>query len=102
MKLLLGEVISGKAQVVGLFYDHSMAPENAIDVDFAEVPEPQLLSRKNPVLYYDSQTNALFYEYINRDLTVEEQLADLQLKIAEKDQVINDISMVLSDIIAGN
>jgi hypothetical protein len=39
-----------------------------------EIPEPEQIEGKMAVMYYNPQTNRVYYEYIDRPLTPEEEL----------------------------
>ncbi|PIC05481.1 hypothetical protein CS060_04175 [Anoxybacillus flavithermus] len=39
-----------------------------------DIPEPEQVEGKTPVMYYNPQTNSVYYEYIDRPLTPEEEL----------------------------
>ena len=39
-----------------------------------EIPEPEQLENKIAVMYYNPQTNSVYYEYIDKPLTPEEEL----------------------------
>lgn len=39
-----------------------------------EIPEPEQIEGKIAVMYYNPQTNSVYYEYIDRPLTPEEEL----------------------------
>lgn len=38
------------------------------------VPEPEQIAGKIPVMYYNPQTNSVYYEYIDKPLTPEEEM----------------------------
>ncbi|MCX8045745.1 MAG: hypothetical protein N3A70_02540 [Anoxybacillus gonensis] len=42
------------------------------------IPEPEQVAGKNPVMYYDKETNSVYYEYVSRPLTQEERIELLQ------------------------
>ena len=53
-----------------------------------DIPEPEQIEGKVPVLYYNPQSNSVYYEYVERPLTEEERLAQLE-------QVILELTMLL-------
>ena len=48
-----------------------------------DIPEPEQIEGKVPVLYYNPQSNSVYYEYVERPLTEEERLAQLEQAILE-------------------
>ncbi len=68
-----------RARVSFVHYVPSQLPETvlATGILVEDIPEPEVIERKAPVLYFNPQTSELWYEYIDRPLTQEEQLADL-------------------------
>ena len=48
-----------------------------------DIPEPEQIEGKMPVLYYNPQTNSVYYEYVERPLTEEERIAQLEQAILE-------------------
>jgi hypothetical protein len=53
-----------------------------------EIPEPQQIEGKIPVMYYNPQTNNVYYEYIDRPLTPEEELRQ---RIELMQQALDDL-----------
>lgn len=58
-----------------------------------EIPEPEEIEGKVPVMYYNPQANSIYYEYIDRPLTPEEELRqrELQQRIELMQQVLDDL-----------
>jgi len=48
-----------------------------------EIPEPEQREGKIPVMYYNPETNTVYYEYENKPLTAEERIAMLEQAILE-------------------
>lgn len=48
-----------------------------------EIPEPEQIEGKEAVLYYNPETNTVYYEYIDREPTTEERIALLEQAILE-------------------
>ena len=48
-----------------------------------EIPEPEQREGKIPVMYYNPETNTVYYEYEDRPLTAEERIAMLEQAILE-------------------
>ena len=67
-------------KVTSIYYNgEDLADEqkaNAIVVE--DVPEPDNIPGKDATLYVNTQDNSIYYEYIDRPLTQEEQLGSLQ------------------------
>ncbi|HEY9746681.1 MAG TPA: hypothetical protein V6C99_10740 [Oculatellaceae cyanobacterium] len=57
-----------------------------------DIPEPEQIEGKVPVLYYNPQTNSVYYEYVERPLTEEERIALLE-------QALIELTMLLGGII---
>ena len=53
-----------------------------------EIPEPEQREGKIPVMYYNPETNIVYYEYEDKPLSPEERIALLE-------QAILEISMLL-------
>jgi hypothetical protein len=48
-----------------------------------DIPEPEQIEGKNAVLYYNPETNSVYYEYIDRPLTDQERIEQLEKAILE-------------------
>ena len=48
-----------------------------------DIPEPEQIEGKNAVLYYNPETNSVYYEYIDRPLTDQERIEELEKAILE-------------------
>ena len=48
-----------------------------------EIPEPEQREGKIPIMYYNPETNTVYYEYEGKPLTAEERIAMLEQVILE-------------------
>lgn len=56
------------------------------------VPEPEQIEGKVGVLYYNPETNEVYYEYIDRPLTEQERIGQLEQAILELTMLLGGIS----------
>lgn len=81
------------------FYPESLSEAilaTGVLVDAVPMPEPQ--PHKYEVLYINPQTNELFYEYINREPTPDEELAQLK---QENEQLKNSLADLWEVVLLG-
>ncbi|MCM3789407.1 hypothetical protein M3221_13455 [Domibacillus indicus] len=55
------------------------------------LPEPEQIKGKDPILKYDA-TKGLYYEYVDRPLSPEEENAQLKAKIEKQEQEMATLS----------
>jgi hypothetical protein len=48
-----------------------------------DIPDPEQVDGKVPVLYYNPQSNSVYYEYVDRPLTEQERITQLEQAILE-------------------
>jgi len=48
-----------------------------------DIPEPEKIEGKMPILYYNPQSSSVYYEYVERPLAKEEGIAQLEQAILE-------------------
>lgn len=68
---------------VNLIY-YEQPPEELLEKDYVvveDLPEPEILPRKNPVLRVNLQDQTTYYDYIDRALTQEEIMEEQNAKI---------------------
>lgn len=85
-----------KAMVQGVHFDLDDAPEGAID---AEYVEPQHIPLKHPVHYGNPETGVLWYEYEDREATREEEITILKAQLADKEDRLSDIEMIVAELL---
>lgn len=47
------------------------------------IPEPEQIEGKIPVLYYNADTNSVYYEYEDKPLTEQDRIAQLERALLE-------------------
>ena len=57
-----------------------------------DIPEPEQIEGKNAVLYYNPETNSVYYEYIDRPLTDQERIEQLEKAILELTMLLGGVS----------
>lgn len=57
-----------------------------------DIPEPEQIEGKNAVLYYNPETNSVYYEYIDRPLTDQERIEQLGKAILEITMLLGGVS----------
>lgn len=72
-------------QVTLTHYMPEQLPEEmkAQGVEVGEIPEPEERERKMPVLYINPDTKELWYEYVDRPLTEEERMQEMEQILAD-------------------
>lgn len=48
-----------------------------------DIPQPEQIPGKEPILYYNPENNTVYYEYEDKPLTPEERIAQLEQAILE-------------------
>jgi hypothetical protein len=99
----IGKPINNVASVDVQVFDPSILPENELEnyIEVEEIPTPEMIAGKTPVLMYNVQTNELYYEYIDRQLTPEEKLQLLEQENQELKNRIEIMQQALDDLILG-
>jgi hypothetical protein len=64
------------------------AAGHMVDLTDADIPRPEQLPRKSPVLYWNPETNELWYEYIDRPPTQDELLQEYMDKLDALEQML--------------
>jgi hypothetical protein len=76
-----------KSEVYLVHYEPNLLPEEmqnqGIDVEQTLIPQPENRSRKFAKLYINIVTKEMWYEYVDRPPTSEEQIAELQFQNAQ-------------------
>lgn len=87
---IVSTTISGtKAKVLASYTDDT----NITNVDISTLPTPEIQVGKDAVLYIDTVTKELSYEYIDKPLTEMEQV--LQQRISDLETVILQLGGVI-------
>lgn len=76
--------------VVGEHFDLEKLTEEqrALFTPVEIVPKPETITGKTPVLKYNQETNTVFYEYIERPLTPEEEIDQLKQTVADLTEIV--------------
>lgn len=79
-----------KAKVTGQFYNEAtfdqLPKENGLKVE--QVPSPEYKIGKDAILHYNKETEELYYEYVDRPLTTEEEIVKLKEAMAELAEMV--------------
>jgi hypothetical protein len=78
--------------VTSIHYQPQLLPQEVaskgIEISESEIPTPQDIIGKIPVLKYNTTNHTLFYEYVDRPLTPEEELRQ---RIELMQQALDDL-----------
>ncbi|MEK4883685.1 hypothetical protein NST81_02990 [Bacillus sp. FSL W8-0223] len=81
MKIAIGnfeKISDDKWHPLHVQYDYENYPlPNYDDIVFVDRVDPEQIEGKYAVMYYNPQTNSVFYEYIDKPLTPEKQIQQL-------------------------
>lgn len=89
-----------KAHVIFIHYQPEELPEETLKTGLLveSIPEPKRIEGKRSKLYINLQTKELFYEYIEREKTKEEQLQE-QLKNLEEQNATLTLALIEKGVI---
>lgn len=89
------------SQVVAVHYESSDLPQEVIDkgIIVDAIPEPEVIAGKAPVMCYNETSKTVYYKYVDRALTPEERIAQLEAEKAEQAVQIMAISTDLQVLI---
>ena len=59
-----------------------------------DIPEPEQIEGKVPVLHYNPQSNSVYYEYVDRPLTDQERIEQLEKAILEMTMLLGGLTDV--------
>lgn len=79
----LGNIIDDKATVLAQVFEPGVLPDEELVnwINVGEIPSPEVLAGKIPILFYNVATKTLEYEYIDRTLTIEEEVEQLRIDL---------------------
>jgi hypothetical protein len=84
-------ITEGKAFVRRRYYRPEELPQEEIDkgVMVESIPAPEIIAGKNEVLYINPTTLEMWYEYVDRPLTQDEEMAQIKGQVLEMQDAIN-------------
>lgn len=94
MMFICGERLAeDRLQVSTRHYMPELLTQDKLDTGYLveNIPEPSIIIGKEATLYFNPQTQELWYEYIDRPLTDAEELV----------KQVNDLNLAIAAIIGG-
>lgn len=88
--VVVGEIISdGKMKVCGLYREGTVTDTVTADIH----PDPVYTPGKDSVLYLNTETKELYYEYIDRPLTESERVQELEKQLEVMQKALDDVAL---------
>lgn len=100
LKLEQTETNIAKVEMVHYFPEMLGESEKSDGIMVESVPEPSIQAQKTAVLFFDKGSKELYYEYIDRPLTQEEQFEQMKQQQSSLEQKTDQAIMELTMIIA--